>query len=221
MLAYAPRQSGLRFSPQTLALIVGGHAALLAGMMLVKPDLIITPERKPTTVVMIDDTPPPPPIEQKKVEAEVQTQPPVLDYTVPEAVVPTPDRIFTAPEFTFDDPIIVDPLPRIEEPIIADPGPPTVPLTMKDARLLTPSSQLRPPYPRIMERRGVEAALRLRLSIDASGRVTGVEAVGNVESAFFEAAEDHIKKVWRYAPATRGDQAIASTKTVTLKFELR
>ena len=64
-----------------------------------------------------------------------------------------------------------------------------------------------------------EAVLRLRLSIDERGRVVAVEPVGKAEPAFLAAARRHIL-AWRYAPATEGGRAIASTTVVTLEFKL-
>ena len=63
--------------------------------------------------------------------------------------------------------------------------------------------------------------LRLRLEIDAAGRVTSVTPIGEVDRAFLRSAERHIKRVWRYLPATRGGEAVATTETVTLRFEMR
>jgi protein TonB len=60
----------------------------------------------------------------------------------------------------------------------------------------------------------------LRLSIDDHGRVTSVEPVGQAEPAFLASARAHLIRVWRFDPATEDGKPIASTKTITLRFEL-
>ena len=62
--------------------------------------------------------------------------------------------------------------------------------------------------------------LRLRLSIDARGRVTAVEPIGTADPAFLASARAHLIRVWRYKPATEDGRAVASTLTITLRFEL-
>ena len=65
-----------------------------------------------------------------------------------------------------------------------------------------------------------EASLRLRLSIDARGRVVAVEPVGSADRAFLAAARRHLLAHWRYQPATEDGRAVASTTVITLRFEL-
>ena len=106
-------------------------------------------------------------------------------------------------------------------PGIAPPAPtPPAPPVLIGPSLLTSGQDLRPPYPASLQRQGKEAALRLRLDIDTTGRVTRVTLLNQADARFFKAAERHIKKVWRYSPATRGGAAEATSLTVTLRFEL-
>ena len=53
-----------------------------------------------------------------------------------------------------------------------------------------------------------EATLRLRLTIDARGRVIAVEPVGPADPSFLEAARRHILRAWRYKPATEDGVAV-------------
>ena len=62
--------------------------------------------------------------------------------------------------------------------------------------------------------------LRLRLDIDAVGRVTKVTPLGSFDSAFLSSAERHILRHWRYEPATLGGDAIGDTTVVSLEFKL-
>ena len=84
----------------------------------------------------------------------------------------------------------------------------------------TPDSALRPPYPNDKLRLEEEATLKLRLSIDARGRVTAVEPVGQADPSFLEAARRHIIKAWRYKPATEDGVAVPSSVVINLSFRL-
>jgi protein TonB len=88
------------------------------------------------------------------------------------------------------------------------------------ARFITPASELRPPYPRSKLDTEEEASLRLRLSIDERGRVVAVEPVGKADPAFLAAARRHLLARWRYAPATEDGRAVASSTTITLRFQI-
>jgi protein TonB len=85
---------------------------------------------------------------------------------------------------------------------------------------VTPASDVKPPYPPSKLRDGEEAALRLKLTIDERGRVTGVEAVGPADPVFLAAARRHLIAHWRYRPATEDGRAVATSTLVTLRFEL-
>ena len=86
------------------------------------------------------------------------------------------------------------------EPEQAVPPAPTI------ARLLTPQSELKPPYPESKLLTGEEATLTLRLSINEQGRVVGVDPLGTADRAFLEAARRYLIAHWRYKPATRDGQ---------------
>jgi protein TonB len=84
----------------------------------------------------------------------------------------------------------------------------------------TPDSAIRPPYPTSKLREQVEATLKLRLSIDAKGRVISVEPVGAADPAFLVAARRHIIRAWRYKPATEDGVAVPWSTVITLSFRL-
>jgi protein TonB len=50
--------------------------------------------------------------------------------------------------------------------------------------------------------------------------VVAVEPVGRADPAFLAAARRHLLAQWRYKPATEDGRAIASSTTITLRFEL-
>lgn len=62
--------------------------------------------------------------------------------------------------------------------------------------------------------------LKLRLTIDPSGRVVAVAPVARADPAFLDAARRHILAHWRYRPARENGQAIVSSAVITLHFRL-
>ena len=213
MLAYAPRPERHRSSPAALALIVGAHALALIAVMSAKMD-VIRKSAPPTIVELIRDPPPPP--EAPKPPPKAPTAPPETTYTLPDPVIdppPLPGPIVEPLPSPMPTPL---PGPSIEP----TPQPKPLPIVRTGPRFVTPSEDVRPPYPEAMRAQEKEAVLRLKLSIDERGRVTAVEPVGKTDPAFLAAARRHILKAWRYTPATEGDRAIASSTVITLEFRL-
>jgi periplasmic protein TonB len=87
-------------------------------------------------------------------------------------------------------------------------------------RLATPAWQLKPPYPASKIASEEEALLRLRLTIDASGKVVAVDSVGPADRAFLDAARRHLIAHWRYKPASEDGRAVSSSAVITLRFQL-
>jgi protein TonB len=192
--------------------VISAHVALLAVVMSAKMDLPQRIFHPPTTVVNFpkpDPTPPP------TGESRPQTQPTITSIT----------HATTQP---FDN------LPVDTAGATVNPGPtagagsaviPVIPKTVltpihHDPRLLTPASEIKPPYPASKLLSEEEAVLTLRLTIDDRGRVVAVDPIGRADRAFLDAARRHLIAHWRYQPATEDDRAIASSITVTLRFEL-
>lgn len=220
MLAYAahtPRPAGRTGSPKALALIIAGHGVLIAAVMTAKMEMVpgVLPTITEITNIPID---PPPP------EPQPQAR-------------PQPTKPIPQPSFIEEPPKIVDmgqssqtslatgpnirellPVSGGGDTIALDP-PKHVPVRVA-VRLNTPESALRPPYPLDMRRAEEEATLKLRLSIDARGRVTAVDPVGTANASFLEAARRHIIRAWRYKPATEDGVAVPSATVITLSFRL-
>jgi protein TonB len=228
MLAYAAnRRSRRRLSPSALMMIVGMHAVAIGLLITAKMDI---DSIRPPVKTDIYNVPLPPPPEQPKPKPEPRVErdtllPPPPDSRIdnPPPVIPTP-----RPAENFDlGPSINSQLPDIGPALGNSLAPPTLlPLTPPAAvvrigpRAATPADLLRPPYPESMRRTEAEAVLRLRLSIDARGRVTAVEPIGAADPAFLSSARSHLVRYWRYKPATEDGRAVASTLTITLRFEL-
>ena len=214
MLAYAPRRETQRIRPATLLLIVAGHAAALAAVMSAK--MVVERHRDPPIFVENIPIPTPPrPVDPPKTTDRKPT-PSDLDnptQIIPELPKPGP-TVDPLPHPT------LPPGPTVGTGTTPTPIPLDPPLVFTGPHLATPPDALRPPYPESKRETGDEASLRLKLTIDARGRVVAVEPVGRVDPTFFETARRHILRAWRYQPAMEGAKAVPSTTTITLKFEL-
>jgi protein TonB len=219
MLAYAantPKAVGRAGSPKTLALIMAGHALVLAGVLTAKPELIGVNPDPPPIVINIPDRPPP--------EPQPQVDPQARRPLTQETFIPQERPIIDMEQQT---PIQIDTGPTIADiGAVIGSGPTTVidpprnaPVIV-GARLATSENSLKPPYPTDKLRAEEEATLKLRLTIDARGRVTAVDPVGAADSSFLEAARRHIIRAWRYRPATADGVAVPTTTVISLSFRL-
>ena len=219
MLAYAAtaRPAARTGSPRTLMLILAGHAVLIGAVMSAKMGVIPANPFNRTEVTNVPlELPPPPPPEPKATprpapqNSFIQSPPKVVDMG---PTIPTLPLDQGPPTPTF--------------PPVIGPGTSTLPIDPPKiapvrvaAIFKTPDSAVRPPYPQSKLRNEEEATLRLRLSIDARGRVTAVEPVGAADPEFLAAARRHILRSWRYKPATEDGIAVPSTTVIGLSFRL-
>jgi protein TonB len=220
MLAYAanrPDAAGRRSSPNVMLVIIVAHIAAIAALMSAKMDL---PRR------IIDHTPlievpinrPPPPVRPVQ-PTKTSPQPHNEQLTQPKnqrPLQPVPQR-----PIDWAGPASVDPGPAVGTVTYPNPVPLPLPLPIKTGpTLLTPASQLRPPYPATKLLNEEEADLRLRLSIGFDGRVTAVDPIGRADPVFLDAARRYLVAHWRYQPATIDGRAVATTVVITLSFRL-
>jgi protein TonB len=220
MLAYAAnscRIAGRSNSPKALALIVAGHAALIAAVMAARMDVVTILPLDPTQLIQIPIDPPPPPPPRPAVEPKAKqhaTQPTFIDRTDSIVDMDANSTSSFVQGTTIEDigTVIGTDLSFIDAP---KPAPVRV-----AARFNTPASMLKPPYPNDKLRLEEEATLKLKLTIDARGRVTAVEPIGTADPSFLEAARRHIVRAWRYKPATEDGIAVGSSTVITLSFRL-
>ena len=220
MLAYAANRqtAGQRqSSPHALLVIATVHIAAIAALMSAKMDLPLKLPDPPIDIFNVPNPKVPEPAPARPTADPAQSDP-IITRTETKVVVPTLDD---GPKID-GDPLVENLGPitgggAVVTPII--PKPEITP-NRRDARLLTPASQLKPPYPASKLLSEEEATLTLRLSIDEQGRVVAVEPIGRADRTFLEAARRHLMARWRYQPATTDGQAVSSSLTITLKFML-
>jgi protein TonB len=220
MLAYASqnaRPAGRVGSPKALLLIVAGHAALIAAVMAAKMEIVRIPPLDPTVLIDIP-APPPPPTPETRPDPKPQ-QPVIQDSSIeqPTTIVP-----MDATDLGFDRGQAMQDLATVIGTDVRLPqfDPPRhVPVKL-GPRLATAADALKPPYPSDKLRAQEEATLKLRLTIDARGRVTSVEPIGAADPGFLAAARRHILKSWHYKPATEDGVAVATTTVISLSFRL-
>ena len=221
MLAYAanrPLAGKRESSPNALLLVISAHVALLAVVMSAKMDL---PRRiwHAPPLIPISIPPVPPPNQSAPKPRHVQPRNQTVDHPVehvPMSHQPVDPHFDTQgpPNETppasggGTSPFPVEPKPLPPLPVFRDP------------HLLTPASELRPPYPASKLASEEEATLQLRLTIDDHGGVIAVDPVGYADHEFLASARRYIIAHWRYQPASQDGRAVPSVLTVTLRFQL-
>ena len=221
MLAYAanrPTAGKRQPSPNALLVVISVHVALLAVVMSAKMDLPSRIPEQRTIIQLLPEPASPPPV-QARIHPRVQ-QIPVrapIDNAVP--VVPVPSVTDAQPEPAM--PLDFGKLLGTSESTARPAEPVGHPAAIRhEARLLTPSSELKPPYPASKLASEEEGVLTLRLSIDEHGRVVAVNPIGAADGAFLDSARRYLVGHWRYEPATEGGRPVSSTVTITLHFRL-
>jgi protein TonB len=216
MLAYAanaPRHAERRSSPNALLAVIAAHIAVVAAVMSAKMELsgrILDP---PTTLIHVPLPNDPPPNPQPR--QTPQPNPQRVEHIAPQ--VPTPTLSQDA------GPLIVDPgiFTGVGTAVIPEVvTPPNLPSVKLGPRLLTPASELKPPYPHEKLLSEEEGLLKLRLTIDARGRVIAVESVGRADPVFLKAARQYLLAHWLYRPASEDGRAVTSSTVITLRFTL-
>jgi protein TonB len=222
MLAYAasrPIPVDRRPHPNALLTIIALHVGVAAVVMSAKMDIpgIIKGQR--TEIFWVTPPKPPQPFPQPRARPTPQPDPNrTVDRVDP--FVPTPPRP--------TDGIDTGPAPHLGDDLVLGSGagvnvvipPPVHDIVRLAPKLLTSGEELKPPYPAAKLLTEEEASLRLRLTIDASGRVVGVDPVGRADPVFFAAARRWLLSHWRYRPATEDGRGVASTEVITLHFQL-
>jgi protein TonB len=199
-----------------MLVIVAVHVALLAAVMSAKMEIQRHREPPIVTIPIHEPTVPPPhPITQR---APHTPQPLAQPIEMPRPQNPV--STIALPPVDLGPKIDTRPLGALGTAVIPETTADTTSPAKSGPRLITSSSELKPPYPASKLLNEEEAVLTLRLTIDANGRVVAVDPVGRADPVFLEAARRHLIAHWRYAPAQEGGRAVVSTTVITLHFEL-
>lgn len=193
--------AGGRHNPRVMAAIVGGHAALLAAVMLIKMDLPIPFVDPPVFVKHIPLTPPPkeppPPELSPRPQPRVDQQ---VDIPVPRVPIPTvPGPVFEAP--TNDPPVfseappgpITIPGPPLGPPVMPSVEPPAQPAPRAKPVALAPRGNpaswvTNDDYPSAALRSEEQGRTRFVVLADASGRPTACTVTGSSGSSALDTA---------------------------------
>ena len=192
-------------SPQQRLVIIGAvvgiHVAVIGAFLSgLRPSSFLPEPSGPIIIKVIPDHTQPPPA-PSRTDAEIFQKPVRPDADVPNFLVDNGNTIH-------------------------NPGPtatntPTNPSNFfVDARGIM-GTHTAPDYPQLDKRLGHEGNVLLKLAIDERGAVvdTQVERSSGYQS-LDQAAADWVRSHWRYQPATRAGDAVASNAEVTVTFRL-
>ncbi|MGC4250890.1 MAG: energy transducer TonB [Sphingobium sp.] len=210
---------GGRRSPIGIGGAIAVHAVVV-GAILLMPKALIQPF-VPTTLIgtNIPLTPPPPEATPPQKEEIRPTRPAIDRATATETIIPLRGRddILTGT----DGPTQIDGGAKDGGSVIRPVDPPPLPLFVDAAIDPRSLAAFQPDYPGTMIRQGVEGSVKVRVSIDAKGRVTDIERLAASDDAFWLATQRHALRKWRFVPATRDGVAEPSSKVLTVHFRLR
>ncbi len=192
------------------------------------------PEPEPQPEPEPEPQPEPEPEPQPEPEPEPQPEPKPDPEPEPE---PAPAESLSATEAHISEQAADQPSSSLEAPAARPSSPPTSPPadipagpidTAIGASAHTSAGQVvgpafakrvLPQYPRMARRLGQEGRVLLRLIINAEGRPESVEVAESSHSRFEDPAVRAVKQ-WRFHPATRGGQPVASRVLLPIVFNL-
>lgn len=207
-----------RKSPLGLGGTVAVHALVIGAFLLIPKEVIDTfRPSPPIETYPVPEDPPPPldPVEDARTDPQIETKPQPQRPTATDPLIALPkgDTPLTGNDRSGDSgpitPPYIPPPPPLPDPVLTD--------ASIDPRA---AAGFQPDYPGTMIRQGVEGAVTVRVSISPEGRVTAIEKVNATDESFWLATQRHALRKWRFRPATRDGVAIASTKTLTVRFTL-
>ena len=76
-------------------------------------------------------------------------------------------------------------------------------------------------YPRYARQHGITGSTRVRLSIDASGRISAMVILSSTPGGMFEQAAEQLRGALRFRPAMAGGKPIASVIETTIAWTLK
>lgn len=198
--------------PMALAVTIGVHVALVAGLLAMKVVDAVKEYTAPIQLVRIDEKP-------KPVQVAEPIDPKLQDLVAVAQPVPQ------IPDIEVDEsPIVTVPLPPVDiTPQVPADNLRSVPAVLPDTPLryeaVRPTDDYYPPH---AIRMASEGAVIVRACTDARGRLTGSPSVvrSSSDSSLDGAAAKWASEALRFQPATRAGVAIPSCKEFRVSFKL-
>ena len=212
-------------SPTSLWLVLLLHGAAIAGVVMIKTQVLDDPDSQ-LKVVNIKPTPVPPPDPPRPTP---RADTPLPSPSVPSPPIPVirpPDpgpTVAAGPPTRHYDPTpagaavgaggagTAATIPAVERPR---------PAPVRTEALFDGRGEQQPPYPAAEQRAEREGSVRVQVRIGANGRVLAVSRLSATSDAFWRATERHALSRWRFRPATEDGRPVESTKTLTVHFRL-
>lgn len=195
------------FSPSSMAMVIGVHAAFVTAAILWKVDIIrIVDPPIVVTPLPIDMDPPTEP--QRR---QTEPRPLQADVYIPPSPLPAPQR---DPVFTDTRETLPPPDPRFDELPKPRPVDPVVQPARAtgDVRALLSADD----YPEAARRREETGTVQARLEIGTNGKVTGCSIVSSSGSTALDSATCKVLKARaRFTPAKGSDGQPVSDSYVT------
>lgn len=214
-----------RFSPTSIAVVAGVHAALFAALVTLDIVPVGKARSAPTVVNMVElstvppPITPPPPVEQQTqpeplapVQTPIVSPPPVVQTNAPPPpVVAAPQPAPQAPA-----PVAKASAPAAPAPILAQSGPVSV------GDLSSKMVSAKPPkMPFESRKKKEQGSVVLRVLLDVGGSVSDLSiAKSSGFTRLDKAALEAVRK-WRWSPTVRGGEAVMVTGSVKVDFILQ
>jgi len=205
-----PYSTAPRLSLRTVTVVAGTHVALLS--VLATLDVVPVPAAISTLMVDIIHAQPPAPAEPVPPKPVPAVQKPVPQRTTK----PLPQPILAAPSDSTAS--------SVEIPVTTEQTPSAPPAQATFSQLRFDADYLSnpaPAYPPLSRRLGEEGKVVLRVHVEPNGRPSQIELKNTSGSPRLDqAARDAVWR-WKFAPAKRGDEAIAAWVLVPIVFTLK
>ena len=213
-------------SPRRQAVIIGGvialHAVLgyaivsgLAQRIVLEAPNILTAEVLPQQEV----PPPPQPLPLKPDALLKPTAAPPAPVPVIRIAPTKPAHSITVVQ---GPPRPVTPAPRVVVEAPPAPVPEPAPVIAPTAARSVAGTHTIPPYPDLARRLGESGTVRIQVALDEAGIIRAVTVVRSSGSdRLDQAAASWVQAHWRYEPATRNGQPVASSLLAEVVFDLK
>lgn len=210
-MAYSDTRGLSRLNPASIGSALAINGLMLAGIVMLKPDVLPINPWKPLDTYPVPADPPKAPenvdeARQASGLPKTPTIPKTPDFqdTTNDFIKTGGDEIVTGSGTDFGQ--IIDPI-KITEPVLRN--------ARLDPRY---ASAVQPHYPPGLIRQEIEGGVTVRVLVGVDGRVKAVEPIKSSHAEFLEATRKQALAKWRFLPATRDGEAVESWREMTVTF---